>query len=275
MKNKLFYLIVSLLVCMPLFSQNQPMPKADKDGVYLVCDKLPEFPGGMQAMMQYLSSNTKYPKVAQENGTTGRVMVQFVVMEDGKLSRIKVLRGADPLLDEEAVRVVKAMPAWTPGMVGDKNVKVQYTIPIAFNLRNTSKTLRAGVVIPKGQAVKNKKLQGVWQLCVTVGEGEDYTLSLLPLLKILSKNKTFMNIICETGMGKSLISAQGKYKCNSDGYVEKLEKSLYHQFPAGAKNEIHVEFLHDNLIKLTFELPGTGKMGMEYWYRVPESDLYK
>lgn len=273
MKNKLFSLIVFLFVCLPLFSQNNSMPKVGEDGVYLVPDKMPEFPGGMQAMMNYLSSSIRYPRVAQENGTSGRVMVQFVVMEDGTLNRVKVIRKVDPLLDAEAVRVIKAMPVWTPGMADGKVVKVQFTVPIMFSLGEKAGAPRSAITFPKGQEVKNKKLPGIWQLCMVGEDAQSYRLSLAPCLKVFSKDKTFMNIIFEADKRGSLITVQGKYKLSSDGYVEKMDQSLFTQFPAGVKNKIQVEFLHDNLIKLTFEVPGREKPGMEYWYRIPSPDL--
>ena len=78
---------------------------------------MPEFPnGGLQGLMQFLSKNIKYPTIAQENGTQGRVTVQFVVNKDGSIVDAKVIRGVDPYLDKEALRVIGAMPKWKPGM---------------------------------------------------------------------------------------------------------------------------------------------------------------
>ena len=116
MKTKLLSLIISLFACSLLVAQEQPIQKVDVNVVYLIPDKMPEYPGGVPAMMKFLSSNVKYPVEAQKNAISGRVIVQFVVMEDGTLSQAKVIRGVDPLLDEEALRVVKEMPKWTPGI---------------------------------------------------------------------------------------------------------------------------------------------------------------
>lgn len=110
MNTKLFGLFIALLVCLPSFAQQKPVEKVDSDGVYLMPDQMPEFPGGMQAMMKFLTTNIKYPVEAQKKGVSGRVIVQFVIMEDGTLDQAKVVRGVDPLLDEEALRVVKLMP---------------------------------------------------------------------------------------------------------------------------------------------------------------------
>ena len=116
MNTILFGLFLVLLVCLPSFAKQKPVEKVDSDGVYLMPDQLPEFPGGIQAMMKFLSTNIKYPVEAQKKGISGRVIVQFVIMEDGTLDQAKVIRGVDPLLDEEALRVVKSMPKWKPGM---------------------------------------------------------------------------------------------------------------------------------------------------------------
>ena len=84
--------------------------------------------------MQWLSANINYPVTAVQNGVQGRVIVQFVVGKTGEISDIKVTRGVDPSLDREAVRVVSAMPKWTPGRQGGKAVNVRYTLPVTFRL---------------------------------------------------------------------------------------------------------------------------------------------
>jgi protein TonB len=107
----------------------------EEQTIFEVVEKMPSFPGGNAAMMQYLSKNIKYPTISQENGVQGRVVVQFVVNKDGSIVDIKVLRGVDPYLDKEAVRVVSAMPKWTPGEQRNKPVRVKYTLPVMFRLQ--------------------------------------------------------------------------------------------------------------------------------------------
>ena len=91
--------------------------------------------GGMAGLMQFLSKNIKYPTIAQENGTQGRVTVQFVVNKDGSIVDAKVIRGVDPYLDKEALRVIGTMPKWKPGMQRGKPVRVKYTVPVMFRLQ--------------------------------------------------------------------------------------------------------------------------------------------
>ena len=105
-----------------------------------VCDQMPEFPGGQQAMMKFISENLKYPVAAQENGIQGRVICQFVINRDGSVVDVIVVRSAgDQYLDNEAIRVIKSMPKWIPGKQKGKPVRVKYTIPINFHLDKKDK----------------------------------------------------------------------------------------------------------------------------------------
>ena len=119
--------------------QNPPVDDPDYP-VYEVVETMPEYPdGGMSGMMQFLSKNIRYPVNAQKNGTQGRVTVHFVVNADGSLSNIGIIRGVDPELDGEAVRVISAMPKWKPGTQGGKPVRVKYTVPVMFRLNDEKK----------------------------------------------------------------------------------------------------------------------------------------
>lgn len=109
--------------------------ESDEGEIFEVVEQNPMFPGGDKALMAWLTKNLKYPASAQENGIQGRVMVQFVVNKDGSIVDPKVLRGADPALDKEAMRVVSAMPKWTPGKQRGKTVRVRYTLPVTFRLQ--------------------------------------------------------------------------------------------------------------------------------------------
>ena len=107
----------------------------EEQTIFEVVEQMPEFPdGGMSGLMQFLSKNIRYPVNAQKNGTQGRVTVQFVVNADGSISNIGIIRGVDPELDGEAVRVISTMPNWKPGMQKGKAVRVKYTVPVMFRL---------------------------------------------------------------------------------------------------------------------------------------------
>lgn len=107
----------------------------EENVVFQVVENMPEFPGGMGALMQFLGKNIKYPTIAQENGVQGRVIVQFVVNKDGSIVDPVVVRSVDPYLDKEALRVIKSMPKWKPGMQRGKAVRVKYTVPVTFKLQ--------------------------------------------------------------------------------------------------------------------------------------------
>ena len=100
--------------------------------VFDVVEQQPAFPGDLNG---YLSSNIKYPVVAQENGVQGRVVVQFVVERDGSITDVRVVRSVDPSLDKEAVRLVKSMPKWIPGKQNGQAVRVRFTLPVNFRLQ--------------------------------------------------------------------------------------------------------------------------------------------
>lgn len=99
-----------------------------------IAETMPEFKGGVNALLKYLSNNIKYPKTAEKAGIQGRVVVQFVVDKDGSIEDTKVVSSVDPELDKEALRVVNAMPNWKPGRQDGKPVRVKYTVPIMFRL---------------------------------------------------------------------------------------------------------------------------------------------
>lgn len=106
-----------------------------KSEPFTVVEVMPIFPGGQTALVQYIASHLKYPPVAQENGVQGRVFVSFVVGEDGYVEDVQVIKGVDPSLDKEAVRVVKSLPRWTPGNQQGKPVRVRYSVPVTFALQ--------------------------------------------------------------------------------------------------------------------------------------------
>lgn len=106
----------------------------NNEKVYDVVDQMPAFPGGVSGLVDYLSQNVHYPDLARVNNIQGRVMVKFVVEKDGSINECKIVKSVDPSLDKEALRVVKSMPKWQPGMKDGKPVRVSYTVPISFKL---------------------------------------------------------------------------------------------------------------------------------------------
>ncbi len=107
---------------------------ADGEEVLTVCDELPIFPGGMQKLFQYLGENIQYPEEAQKNEIEETIILAFFILKDGSVSEIKVLKGENELLKKEAIRVVEAMPKWTPGKQKGEPVNVRYVMPVSFKL---------------------------------------------------------------------------------------------------------------------------------------------
>ena len=112
----------------------QVEPKEEPDDVFMVVENPPEFPGGTMALLDFLRTNVNYPAECKENKVEGRVFVSFIVEKDGSINSPKVILGADPALDAEALRVVNMMPNWNPGYQCGEAVRVQYTVPMNFRL---------------------------------------------------------------------------------------------------------------------------------------------
>lgn len=128
--GRLCALSIGLLVLsVACFAQTQQQPDLN---VYTIVETQPEFPGGINALLSYLNATIHYPHEAQEAKIKGRVFVSFIVETDGSLSDIQVLKGLGYGCDEEAMRVVKAMPCWIPGSQSGRLIRVKYNLPIAF-----------------------------------------------------------------------------------------------------------------------------------------------
>ena len=123
-----------------------------------VVERMPVFPGGQTALMEYIGKNLRYPAKAQQEKIQGRVIASFIVERDGSISEPTIMRSVSPELDAEAIRLLSTMPKWTPGTQGGKEVRVRYTVPIHFRLDE-----------PKAEEIKNSKLDEV----VVIGYAPD------------------------------------------------------------------------------------------------------
>jgi len=111
---------------------NSTTPTVTKDTVYSFVEKMPEFPGGEKEVVKFLSQTMKFPEEAQKKGEHGKVIVQFVISNTGKVENAKILKGVSPDLDNEALRVIGLLPAWIPGEQNGEKVSVYRIIPIMF-----------------------------------------------------------------------------------------------------------------------------------------------
>jgi TonB family protein len=130
--KKLILILVCLFFSATLIAQNTKT--SEKDTVYAMPEKMPQFPGGDQALIDYLKKNIKYPAKAKEEKIEGMVFVTFIVDKTGTIRDVKVLRGVSEDINGEAVSVVSKMPAWQPGEHKGENVSVVYNLPIKFEL---------------------------------------------------------------------------------------------------------------------------------------------
>ena len=119
----------------PLGTKNVQADEDVDQTVFEIVEENPEFPGGPEALLKYLTKNTVYPESAIDNGVLGRVTVGFIVERDGSVASVEIRKSVDPALDKEALRVVKSMPRWKPGKQQGKAVRTRFSVPVVFRLQ--------------------------------------------------------------------------------------------------------------------------------------------
>lgn len=132
MKNLIILITFLNLISLQVMAQTESDTVAAE--IFDSVEVQPVFPGGTGEMYKYLAENIRYPQDAQDQGIQGKVYAKFVVKKDGSIGDVEIVRGVHPLLDNETIRVIKAMPNWTPGIQRGKNVNVWYTLPINYKI---------------------------------------------------------------------------------------------------------------------------------------------
>lgn len=178
-----------------------------EDSIYTVVEVMPRFPGGEKELFNFINNNISYPEVAKEKGIQGRVVICYVVEKDGSITNLEVVRGQDPSLDKEAMRVMSTSPKWTPGQSKGKTVRVKYTMPIMFRI--DKKTDRAlSVPSPESDVLQ------VAEKTAQFPGGEQ------ALLKYLADNVKYPQIAKENGIkGRVIVS----FIVEKDGSVTNAE----------------------------------------------------
>lgn len=133
--KKLIMMSLMALLGLTTVSAQKTVVAQKNQKVFDVVEQMPEYPGGIQALFEYLSQNVKYPADAEKQKVEGRVIATFVVETDGTINNVEVVKPVFPSLDAEAIRVLQGMPKWTPGKQSGKEVRVKYTVPINFHLK--------------------------------------------------------------------------------------------------------------------------------------------
>ena len=203
-------------------SASQIVPNAKpvvQDGeIFTVVEEMPQFPGGMGEAMKFLAKNIKYPAVALQNKIEGRVIVQFVVKENGKVAELKVVRGVTPELDAEALRVVGLMPDWIPGKQRGKAVAVKYTMPIMFRLQTPApkeEAASAPQIVPNDKPIVQEG-----QVFTVVEEMPQFPGGMMECMKFLSKNINYPAEAQKAGVEGRVIV---QFIVNRDGKVSDAE----------------------------------------------------
>ena len=132
--KKLILMLLMAECCLMTAHAQKTVVSQTNQKVFDTVEQMPEYPGGMQAMIAFLQTKMKYPEDAAKQKVEGRVMVQFIVETDGSISDVHVAKQVFPSLDAEAIRVVQAMPKWTPGKEKGNVVRVKYNLPIVFRM---------------------------------------------------------------------------------------------------------------------------------------------
>ncbi|MDN5287678.1 MAG: TonB family protein [Mucilaginibacter sp.] len=175
----------SIPISFTLDPNSGPADTAKRDGrVFTSVEQVPQFPGGLMAFGRFLSSSIKYPKADFDNGTQGRVIVTFIVEQDGALSNIKITRGISEGLDNESLRVLKNSPKWQPGIQNGKPVRVQYSVPVSFTLNNDKSGKPEGNKIGSANVDKTEAASFVNKLA----QNANKTIS-NPTAIVINKNK--------------------------------------------------------------------------------------
>lgn len=133
--KKLLLMSLMAVFCLSTVSAQKTVVSKKNQKVFDVVEQMPEFPGGIAAMFEYLMQNVKYPEDAEKQKVEGRVIATFVVETDGSITDVQAVKQVFPSLDAEAIRVLEAMPKWTPGKQNGKSVRVKYTVPVNFKLQ--------------------------------------------------------------------------------------------------------------------------------------------
>jgi len=163
MKNLLHFVFIGILSfnSFSLLAQDADNPE-NKPMVSV--EQMPQYPGGEEALIKFIKDNLKYPAASFQKGIEGRVTIRFVVGAEGAVSDVIVIRGLDSLCDQEAVRVVKLMPIWTPGQVNGKKVPVYYTLPVVYRLQKNTSLMVTPHLIVDGNSQPFSMLQDTLRL---------------------------------------------------------------------------------------------------------------
>lgn len=149
MKKLLYFFLIGILSCSSTSLLAQKTDNSEDKPVYSV-EQMPQYPGGDEALLKFIKENLKYPKEAAEGGVEGKVVIRFVVNREGTVTDVTVVRSLNAVCDQEAMRVVKMMPTWTPGKSNGRNVPVYFTLPVVYKLNKGTSEVKTPHLIVDG-----------------------------------------------------------------------------------------------------------------------------
>lgn len=219
MKTKTLFVIICLVFAGILQPLRAVTFQQDNYKIYDKVDTPPAFPGGVEAMLEYLGKNIIYPVEAHASDIQGRVIVQFVIDKKGNVATPQIIRGIDPLLDMEALRVVSSMPAWSPGLLKGKAVNTRFTLPIVFQLTSDVKNTSTLNITEKATD-KASRLDGFWQFKGQSVGGSQFQPARIYTAKVLL-NGSFKTFI--VSQNKTIITGEGNFdEVTDDYYIETI-----------------------------------------------------
>lgn len=243
MKNLLNYVLIVLLSCNSFLLRAQNSDFTENKPAYSA-EQMPQFPGGDEALMNFIRENLKYPMKAAENGIEGRVYIRFVIDRVGSVTDVTVIRSLDSYCDKEAVRVVKMMPNWTPGKQNGKTIPVYFTLPIVYKLQ-------------KGNVIKTSQVDDNSPLLIVDGIFKPYSL-LQDTIKLKPSSINSITVLKDTA-AEAAWGSRGKngvIRVETKGFAARMDsairlgKPLYSvdfmpQFPGG--DQALLTFIKKNL----------------------------
>ena len=216
-------------------------PRAEEQGeIFMIVEEQPMFPGGMEELMKYLQKEIKYPQEAIDKGIGGKAIVQFVVNTDGSICNDSVVRSVDPILDAEAIRVVRSMPNWTPGKQRGEPVRVRFTMPVAFGMggNTTSGTPHTYTNTTVKQKTVAKQDDAEDEIVNAPEELAVYPGGMGELMKFLSRNIKYPKEAQDKGIQGRVVL---QFVVNKDGSIcdSKVVKAVDPQLDAEALRVIN------------------------------------
>ena len=193
---------VNVMFTLPVnFKLNKKESKENDEMVFSNPESPPEFPGGWNAVKEYLQLNIRYPKECVENRNEGKAFVRFIVEKNGKIKKVELARSSgNSLLDNEAIRVVKKMPRWNPGTIYNKPERMAVTMPVEFRLDTIGKVVECPIV-------------GVWQQCL-VKQDETGKIQTVPgaVIKVYDNDKSYFSFFTSLGNFSGFVAQKGNFE---------------------------------------------------------------